>query len=273
MHVTLSLLRDAVSLKHRDDELEARRRQHESIHGEDDDAYFRQWIIAENGDRKKARKSYNESKRWRRENDIDHILERPHPHFRAFKETLYHKIVGYDTNGVLVVVERTGSLREKTNALRDLGLTSHDFATHAVYCTEYYLQKSKSGKMTKIIDLGGLSFSDLRELGYFSSAQQVMNMYPDIIARMIVVNAPSSFSFFMRILSPFLSRETKNKMIVQSTSDVSHVDELDMSNIPKVYGGDVEEYEIGSQEEREFWDIAEPVHAREGLSNLLGAQD
>ena len=50
--------------------------------------------------------------------------------------------------------------------------------------------------MSKIIDLEGLSFSDLRQIGFFSVAQAYMNMYPDIIHRMIIVNAPTSFFFF-----------------------------------------------------------------------------
>ena len=70
----------------------------------------------------KSEKSYEASQRWRAENDIDHLLERPHPLFREFKEILFHKIIGHDALGNIVVVERTGSLREKTNALRAVEL-------------------------------------------------------------------------------------------------------------------------------------------------------
>ncbi|KAI6030561.1 CRAL-TRIO domain-containing protein [Pisolithus orientalis] len=62
--------------------------------------------------------------------------------------------------------------------------------------------------------------------------------YPEIMAKLAIVNAPSSFTFIWSIIKPWLSKETAEKVDVLGSDYQSVLLELvDVENLPTTLGG------------------------------------
>eukprot|EP00698_Gefionella_okellyi_P007105 TRINITY_DN172_c0_g1_i1.p1 TRINITY_DN172_c0_g1~~TRINITY_DN172_c0_g1_i1.p1 ORF type:complete len:291 (+),score=56.26 TRINITY_DN172_c0_g1_i1:269-1141(+) len=108
------------------------------------------------------------------------------------------------------------------------------------------LPKEHNGKMYQIMDLADWTLAESRRAPFSKSMETLnimQNQFPERLGKLFTVNAPRWFSWFYKALSPFLSAETKAK-IVFINGDMATQRQLfspyiapDM--LPELYGGDL----------------------------------
>ena len=176
----------------------------------------KKWYDATDGKVKDALKQWRGSLLWRRNKNIDSILMRPQAKFFLIKRLIPHAWLGNDYDGNLVTFEHYGNLNRNIKDLLAAGVTSEDFAYHVVFLNEYWIRNklSSTGRLHKILDFKGLSVPQvtLQVLKYLEPLNRCMQQYPEMLVKVIVINAPSSFRFIWRIVTPLLAKKTTEKI-------------------------------------------------------------
>ena len=107
------------------------------------------------------------SQAFREKENINTILERPHPHFFEFKRVYEHSILnGRSKKGSIVTLERVGGVRKAFDTMISKNIPKQDLMNHMLFLSEYYsLQADDSpmpgGKLLKIMDIQGLGMYDV----------------------------------------------------------------------------------------------------------------
>jgi len=109
-------------------------------------------------------------------------------------------------------------------------------------------QSKKLGKtvdgLLVIMDLNGVTPKILWKPGlvaYLHVVQILEDNYPDMLKRLIVINAPAIFPIIWAVTKPLISAATRNKMAILSKHNYADVllKHIDKSELPKCYGGDL----------------------------------
>jgi len=181
------------------------------------------WFDATDGDEKDAIRQWKESLEWRREFEVDTVLSKPQEHFFEIKNRIPHCWFGIDKEGHLVTLEKFSTVKSDVHKLKQIGITPEKFAAHAVFLNEFWIKNklTKTGRLNKILDLQGFGVSQLtREvISYFQPMNHAMQQYPELIIKVFIINAPTSFRFAWRIVSPFLAKKTTEKIKFPSGND------------------------------------------------------
>ncbi|KAI6147488.1 CRAL-TRIO domain-containing protein [Pisolithus tinctorius] len=96
------------------------------------------------------------------------------------------------------------------------------------------------GGVLAIVDLKGFGLSQFWQVKSLAQAslQMSQDYYPEIMAKLAIVNAPSSFTFIWSVVKPWLSKETAEKVDVLGSDYQSVLLELvDAENLPTTLGG------------------------------------
>lgn len=104
---------------------------------------------------------------WRLENDVDTVLDRPHPHFHTFKQAYRHGVHCRALDGQPVFIEVVGGFKAAYQAFKDAGAPEDAGILHSVYINEWMIKDTTPGvlprgKCYKIVDAKGLGLSDFR---------------------------------------------------------------------------------------------------------------
>ncbi|KAI5986149.1 CRAL-TRIO domain-containing protein [Pisolithus albus] len=88
-----------------------------------------------------------------------------------------------------------------------------------------------------IVDLKGIRFWQVKSLVQ-ASFQMSQDYYPETMAKLAIVNAPSSFTFIWSIVKPWLAKETAEKVDVLGSDYQGVLLQLvDAENLPTTLGG------------------------------------
>jgi hypothetical protein len=95
--------------------------------------------------------------RWREEEQVDGILDRPHPHFSAIKRIYSHYFHGRDKRGNVIYIDQPGTVKIKSLHAERIGIPQ--LCRHYIYVTEFLWQrlalKDERALTTSILDLTG----------------------------------------------------------------------------------------------------------------------
>lgn len=186
---------------------------------EDVDGIPTRFLIMQNYDRELAKTAVQNTLQWRKEHDIDTILQRPQIYFDIAKQVFPHYFVDVrDSTDHIIFVQRP--------ALLNLKLADHNNLTptklleHYIYVNEYLWQilegKNALATMTSIIDLHGLNFKYLRQgdiVNFMKEFVKTMDHhYPQRANKTLIINAPKWFNILYKIVSPLLRESTKAKI-------------------------------------------------------------
>ncbi|EWM23907.1 sec14 cytosolic [Nannochloropsis gaditana] len=193
------------------------------------------------GNVEKAGRKWQVSKQWREENDIDHILQRPHPHYETLKTVYPAFLHGRDLQGNCISVEIPGSMNVKL--MKSAKLSPRDMALHLALVQEYVwtvLTPGDDRKIVTLMDAKGLSLTRLASpdsLALIRAASETLNNhYPDRVLRILVVNAPRFFGPIFRLLSTVMPASVRDQFqICSSPADVEKFISPDV--LPVEYGG------------------------------------
>ncbi|RHY33329.1 hypothetical protein DYB32_001704, partial [Aphanomyces invadans] len=206
-------------------------------------AFSPRFIAAEKGNVEKGRARYESTLQWRRENNVDGMLQEPQPHFHLIKKYYPQYFHGKSIKGHCVYYEKVGKIDLK--AMKAAGLTIDQLLRHYVYLTEYMwtiLEPSDSGRSVTVLDVNGIGFYDLagdvllfvRQATGFVSAN-----YPERSAQIFIVNVPTWFNMVWSVVSPMIDPVTKEKIRICKGRAVKEelLKSIAEDQLPADYGG------------------------------------
>ncbi|EDV26342.1 uncharacterized protein TRIADDRAFT_54229 [Trichoplax adhaerens] len=191
-----------------------------------------------------AKKQYINQCKWRKENDVDNILNQPPPldkEMMAIISLGYHK---HDRDGRPVYVELTGKI--DANKLMELPL-SEIMKRHIWHNEKQFRRAEELSKQfgkniettTQIHDMTGLNFSHRKCLSIFKHVSKIdQDVYPERVGRVIFVNVPWLFPLLWKIASPLLDPNTREKFVVLGGNEIHKLlDYVEPENLPEIFGG------------------------------------
>lgn len=213
-----------------------------------DDRLIVRYIRARMGDVAKAVEMLKSTLEWREAFGTDKAFSWTFPHMDEFKSVYpagYHK---FDRLGRPIYIERVGCINvNRVEELMDIEeLTRlHVQAMEFARCSIFPAASDRCGQpidqQITIIDLAGLSMKQVtpavfKMLSVIAEIDQ--NHYPELLSRMLIVNAPWSFSAVWAIVKPFLHRRTQKKIeIISKRTNEILLDLIDEDSLPDFLGG------------------------------------
>lgn len=214
------------------------------------------------GNEVKARTMYIKSLEWRMQNNVDNILSIPQEHFFEILQLYPHAIHGRSRDNCVVLYEILGRTRPRD--LVNTGIKMKDLLWHFNLRNEFVFQRifdninESFGQIMTVVDVKGINIMDISGdvFGFLiQSSNTIDSYYPQRVARIIVVNAPSWFATAFSAIAAVLPQKTRNKIRIISGFD--GLEEFIASNQrPIEYGG--RGYHLGqSPEHLQFLQVAE----------------
>lgn len=185
------------------------------------------------GDNDKAHQHSKEDKveqmfrnmlKWRKENDIDNLLDTYYPHPLVIKHNPTAVLKDYDRDGDPIYVERGGNT-DGLGLLRRFGKEecmkfatwTREVNTRGIWLEEYQQRQGRKVKdVTVIYDLQGLTARNLhpKVIDFFGAVQTLnAGMYPGPIKRIIILRAPTIFRLAWNLVKHFFPASARDKMI------------------------------------------------------------
>lgn len=214
------------------------------------DAYLLRWLRARDLDVAKAEDLLRKNLLWRKEKEVDTIVERYewHPILRQY---FPGGIFGHDKDGSPIYIINIGSGDFK-GMLQCL--TKEQLVMHVVYILEQLQRgrESQTRKLGKLLDTSVFLFDfdhfSLRQVYSWQVVDYIRalvvlyeNYYPETLKLALLINTPSFFPIFWRLIRPFLSERTASKVHIFSRDGWQKVllDYVDPGELPAHWGGTI----------------------------------
>jgi len=189
----------------------------ESANNGDDGEIPQRFIDGCDGNMVEARRRWDATRKWRREEGVDRILNEKQPHFFKIKECYPHYHAGRGKNGHVCFWERPGDLQ--LEELSRCGIATDDLVRHWIFTTEYQwvvlLKNDQTAKSIAVIDVKGTGLMDLAgtRLDYIKRTVAFANHhYPERSHVVYIVNAGWVFTSIWSIVRPWVHPNTQRKV-------------------------------------------------------------
>uniref|UniRef100_A0A2K2B811 CRAL-TRIO domain-containing protein n=1 Tax=Populus trichocarpa TaxID=3694 RepID=A0A2K2B811_POPTR len=112
-------------------------------------------------------------------------------------------------------------------------------ARHKPYKGSFEEFKPGEEKFVSIADLKGWGYSNSDIRGYLAALSILQDCYPERLGKLFIVHVPYIFMTAWKVVSPFIDRKTKNKIIFVENKKLKStlLEDIDESQLPDVYGG------------------------------------
>ncbi|AOA64357.1 Phosphatidylinositol/phosphatidylcholine transfer protein [Komagataella phaffii CBS 7435] len=216
-----------------------------------DDSTLLRFLRARKFDVAKATEMFVNCEKWRKKENVDHILEEFHyeekPLVAQMYPTYYHKT---DKDGRPVYYEELG----RVNINEMLKITTQErMVKNLVWEYESFVKfrlpacSRKSGVLIEtsctILDLKGITISSAYSvMGYVKEVSYIgQNYYPERMGKFYLINAPFGFSTAFKIFKPFLDPVSVSKIFILGSSYKSELlRQIPKENLPVKFGGESE---------------------------------
>ncbi|KAK1937198.1 CRAL/TRIO domain containing protein [Babesia divergens] len=216
-----------------------------------DDLFFVRFLRARKFDINKTSAMLNKYFSWRLEVNVDKILRSNLSYIRdRVREYFPHGYHGVDRLGRPIYIERMGQgsysklmQQLSTDELTRYYIQRYEYLTHVMLPAVSIKMNKPVEQLLTIVDLRGFTLSQINsKLKAFLTAMSsvTQNYYPELLGKLLFINASAFFSVLWQILSPLLDAKTLSKITVISskTESRSRVLELvDPEQIPMFLGG------------------------------------
>ena len=170
------------------------------------------------GDRVKAKKAFEHTLEWRKENDVDRILQRSFPKFDLCRRTFPVFISGRDDQGHICIVQRPGKIDFAFGNAQNV--TEDDLLMHYVFLCEYLWNIADPGPpdavMTTIIDMKNVGwnlFGDKKKRKFiFKFVAMMSEHYPQRSFKTLIINVPHWSNIAWQATKPMLRESTRKKI-------------------------------------------------------------
>ncbi|XP_064620533.1 retinal-binding protein-like isoform X2 [Lineus longissimus] len=217
------------------------------IKNDHDDFYLRRWLKARNYDVKKTTEMYRASMTFKEKMGTDKILDSfvlP----EVLKLYLPGGLCGHDKDGAPLKIEPYGNLDMRgimySAKKADLERSRvHMCETIEKDCKD---QSKKLGKkvngMTVVFDMEGVAAkTHIWRPGivlYLHLVSILEDNYPEMMKRLLVINAPAIFPILYRLVRPLITEEMKQKIhVIGGNYRETLLKYIDASELPAHYGG------------------------------------
>jgi hypothetical protein len=185
----------------------------------DSDGLPGRFLRMQKGNREKALAAFQHTLDWRKEHQVDNILERPHPKYQACKAVFPHYFCGRDLADHIVFVQRPGHIN--MHLAKANHVSTDELLQHYVYILEYcwnIIEPRTDQTMTSVIDLEGINVKSIMEM--ISFIKQFVGMmsanYPQRSYKTLLINTPMWFGGIFKLIKPLLRESTKAKIEIYS---------------------------------------------------------
>jgi CRAL/TRIO domain len=195
--------------------------------------------------RKKALQNWEETRKWRKDNNMGKILHRPPPNHDLIRALFPTSLYQQDRAGNHVMVEKWGEVQ--VDQIRKLGLPTAEMLNTYMYDTEWLWRiaiPDPRDKITLIMDLKDISFETITAWDAMRLIKKRIEIgcshYPNRAAHLLVINVPHFFAGVYRFAEPLLSSQTKSKISILTQEDVVRgaiTKIIDRQNLLPEYGG------------------------------------
>ena len=203
------------------------------------------------GNDNKAFSALSSMAHWMTENRLTDVLHRPQPVFSTMKRHYPHAFLGWSTQkDCLVELECMGRWPRAYDAIATEGVSEQAMLEHLLFTYMYAFhtldpRPLPHGKTVKIVDLEGLTMSDLRTPGFklITRVGAMLSMnFPQRLHRCFLINAPGWWAVAWRLISPLIPAKVRGQMSLFGKSDKeaaarAMAEWVDASVLPVQYGG------------------------------------
>ncbi|KAL1918169.1 uncharacterized protein VTP21DRAFT_3435 [Calcarisporiella thermophila] len=195
-----------------------------------------------------AKAMFTATEQWRRDMDVDSLVQNfvfPEAEEMAkFYPRFYHKT---DRKGRPVYIEQLGGI----DVARMFKITTEDrMIKHFIVGYEHLIHErfpacsQAAGERVEqtftITDLKGLSLRQVpMALGFIKRIAAIaQDNYPELMGKMIIINAPFLFSGAFNMIKPFLDEVTASKIVILGSKyQTELLKYVDPQNLPEEFGG------------------------------------
>uniref|UniRef100_I2CP95 Sec14 cytosolic n=1 Tax=Nannochloropsis gaditana (strain CCMP526) TaxID=1093141 RepID=I2CP95_NANGC len=223
------------------------------------------FLTACGGKKKKAVAMYRSMLKWRKENGIDTILERPYPQWDNIKKYYPHAMHCRGRQEEFVSIEMPGKM--DLAAMRKAGLTPTVMGLHLAFAFEYAFTQVDTREEIRsitIMDCTSLSLASaasVDNLGLIKAVCEVNSYYyPGRAHKILAVNPPRFFGPVFNIIKNVLPNGLNH--VVECVSHKELHKYVDPSLLPPQLGG-TSTVPVGeSESEKTFREFVAKLNAR-----------
>lgn len=225
---------------------ELRERVSDILQPDHDDYFLLSWLRARNFDLDKSEEMLRSSMLWREKVQADRILQAWTPPDVLLKY-FAGGICGYDRENCPIYIVPAALIDMKGFVLsaKKADILLYDCYIHEMLRCEFKRQSQKFGhlidKVTLVIDLENFSMKHLLMPGMDVLLQmmgQTEANYPETLKTCYVVNAPMIFPVIYKACKPFMSDDTKKKIVILGPNWKEKLqEEIDPGELPQHWGG------------------------------------
>nr|XP_050024460.1 SEC14-like protein 2 isoform X1 [Dermacentor andersoni] len=215
---------------------------------EDTDAYLLRWLRAREFDTARAEHMFRQHLRWRQQCDVDSLLT-DYQVPKVMREHFPGGILDCNPKGHPVWVINVGSVDIK-GFLQVLAPS--EICRHCMYLLELQekIKREASRKLGQsidtqyiIVDLEGFSIRQLYSWQVIELLTDLLKKYeanyPESLEKGFVINAPNFFPVLWKIVRPFLTQRTVDKVAIYAKDGWKDdlVKYVDLTKLPVQWGG------------------------------------
>ncbi|EEC16094.1 conserved hypothetical protein, partial [Ixodes scapularis] len=211
------------------------------------DPLLLRWLRAREFDVAKAEKLLRENSLWRNKNGINSLVE-TYECPDVLKRYFPGGMCNHDKEGrpLWIMPTGNGDFKGMLQCLSVEAMVKHVTYQVELIAAEMKKQTEKLGKLvdtfTIVVDYENFSLKQIYCLQVIEVTRRLLvlyeNHYPETLERCIIINAPSFFPVFWRLIRPFLTERTGNKIeIFRSGWHPVIIKHVDPSQLPVHWGG------------------------------------
>ncbi|XP_065888646.1 uncharacterized protein [Dysidea avara] len=191
-----------------------------------------------------ALKQYRETCDWRREKDVDTILERPQPLEEEIQEILASSYHGFDKEGRPLYLQCSGSM----DVERLVAFPIDDLIYRHVYHNEKQISRAEQNStrlgrnietVAEIHDMSGMGLVHRKSLSLLRNVINIdQTYYPERLGRAFFINVPRLFYILWQIAKVWLDPVTATKFVLLPPDQINKLKEyIDADQLPVEFGG------------------------------------
>ncbi|EDO08704.2 CRAL/TRIO domain family protein [Babesia bovis T2Bo] len=216
-----------------------------------DDLFFVRFLRARKFDINKTGAMLNKYFSWRMEIKVDSVIKSDLSYIRdRVRQYFPHGYHGTDKLGRPIYIERMGHgscskllQHLTTEELTKYYVQRYEYMTHVMMpaCSLKYGKPVE--QLLTIVDLRGFSISQINtKLRSFLTTMSAVtqNYYPELLGKLLFINASTFFSALWQLMSPLLDAKTLSKISVISSKTESRnivLELVDPEQLPMFLGG------------------------------------
>lgn len=220
--------------------------------GETDGDAMLRYLRSRNGSVQKAADKYSSTIEWRASFGVERLrkltpAEALGCDVSILRAMLPHAQVGRDRWGHPLIWKHMGANCRVRHAV-DQGATLEGMERFNVWLNETYMQALHAAgarEWSVVVDAAGwhIGLFDSHAFKFLQRTAKVDGShYPELLHRMLIVNAPSMLALAWRVIRTWVDPETREKIDILSEGDPEHararlLELADASELPRQYGG------------------------------------